>query len=192
MGAAGSTVAAHGGLTEKQVQKLVKETGYSPSELEFLYQRYSALCKRGPYLSQSDITEDPNLQGNGYVNRLFNVMPKDEYGCVRFETFALTAAKFKPEAPLDEKLSFIFNLFDYDMSDTLEPSELADMVRLVKPELTESERTALVEQTVKDVLLKGGDMYHDGLIHEKSFIAYARTLPDLETMVTLSLADQLH
>ena len=33
------------------------------------------------------------------------------------------------------------------------------MVRLVKPELTESERAVLVEQTVKDVLLKGGDMY---------------------------------
>ncbi|KAJ1493787.1 hypothetical protein T484DRAFT_1928555 [Baffinella frigidus] len=191
MGGAAST-ASNGGLPEKHVQKLVKATGYSAAEVEFLHKRFKALCKRGQHLSQADITEDPNLQGNAYVRRLFNVMPKDELGCVRFETFVATAAKFRPEAPIDGKLSFIFNLFDYDMSDTLEPEELSDMVRLVKPELSESERAILVEQTVRDVLLKGGDMYKDGLIHEKSFVVYAKTLPDIDALVTLSLADHLH
>jgi len=120
MGGAAST-ANDGGLAEKEVQKLVKATGYSPAELEFLHKRFKGLCKRGQHLSQSDISDDPNLQGNGYVSRLFTVMPKDELGCVRFETFATTAAKFRPEAPIDGKLIFIFNLFDYDMSSTLKP-----------------------------------------------------------------------
>jgi hypothetical protein len=51
-------------LTEKQIQKYVKDTGYAPSELEFLYKRFRFLCKRGVNLSRSDLQENPNLADN--------------------------------------------------------------------------------------------------------------------------------
>ena len=40
-------------------------------------------------------------------------------------------AVFRPEKPLATKLQFIFNLFDYDMDDTLDPKELSDMISFV-------------------------------------------------------------
>ena len=37
-------------LTEKQIQKYVKETGFAPTELEFLFKRFRFLCKSGASL----------------------------------------------------------------------------------------------------------------------------------------------
>jgi len=178
-------------LTEKQIQKYVKETGYAPSELEFLFKRFRFLCKRGVNLSRSDLQANPNLADNQYVKRVFGVMPKDEMGEVTFDVFVRTAAVFRPDKPITTKLQFIFNLFDYNMDDTLDPEELSEMISIIKPDVSEEERMKLVEQTVKDILSKGGDSANDGKIHSKSFIVYAQTLPGIEELLTLNLVDQL-
>lgn len=178
-------------LTEKQIQKYVKETGYAPSELEFLFKRFRFLCKRGVNLSRSDLQANANLADNQYVKRVFGVMPKNEMGEVTFEVFVRTAAVFRPDKPLATKLQFIFNLFDYNMDDSLDPEELNEMISIVRPDVGDDERASLVEQTVKDILAKGGDTRQDGLIHSKSFIVYAQTLPGIEELLTLNLVDQL-
>ncbi len=40
-------------------------------------------------------------------------------------------AVFRPEKPIATKLQFIFNLFDYNMDDTLDPEELNEMLAVV-------------------------------------------------------------
>ena len=40
-------------------------------------------------------------------------------------------AVFRPEKPIAVKLQFIFNLFDYNMDDTLDPEELNEMLAVV-------------------------------------------------------------
>mmetsp|Transcript_83120 Transcript_83120/g.134781 ORF Transcript_83120/g.134781 Transcript_83120/m.134781 type:complete len:190 (+) Transcript_83120:111-680(+) len=178
-------------LTEKQIQKYVKETGYAPTELEFLYKRFRFLCKRSVNLSRSDVQANAHLADNQYVKRIFGVMPKNELGEVTFDVFVRTAAVFRPDKPVATKLQYIFNLFDYNMDDTLDPAELSEMISIVRPEVEEQERAHLVAQTVKDILAKGGDTRQDGLIHSKCFIVYAQTLPGIEEMLTLNLVDQL-
>ena len=85
----------------------------------------------------------------------------------------------------------VFNLFDYNMDDTLDPGELAEMISVVRPDVGEEEKKRLVDQTVQDILTKGGDTKMDGQIHSKSFIAYAQTLAGIEELLTLDLVDQL-
>lgn len=131
------------GLTDKHIQKLVKETGFAPSELEFLYRRFHSLCKRGSTLSKADINDNPHLKSNPYVNRLFGVIQKDEFGEVTFDVFVQTAAVFRPGRDLNGKLQFIFNLFDYNMDDTLEASELSDMIKAVRPDIGEEENVRM-------------------------------------------------
>jgi len=120
-------------LTEKQVQKYVKETGFSPPELEFLFRRFRFLCKNSNTLGANDLSSNPNLAANPYVKRIFAVMPKDGYGQVTFDTFVKTAAIFRPGKPVVEKLKFIFDLFDYNLDDTLDVSELHQILSLVIP-----------------------------------------------------------
>lgn len=127
------------GLTDKQIQKLVKETGFAPSELEFLNRRFRGLCKRGTTLSRADVMDNPHLKANPYVNRLYGVIQKDEFGEVTFDTFVHTAAVFRPGKDVNGKLQFIFNLFDYNMDDTLEAHELSDMIKTVRPDIGEEE-----------------------------------------------------
>jgi len=55
---------------------------------------------------------------------------------VQYERYDLTpfpysSAVFRPEKPIATKLQFIFNLFDYNMDDTLDPEELAEMITIV-------------------------------------------------------------
>jgi Ca2+-binding EF-hand superfamily protein len=141
------------GLSDKQIQKLVKETGFAPSELEFLNRRFRGLCKRGSTLSRADVMDNPHLKANPYVNRLYGVIQKDEFGEVTFETFVHTAAVFRPGRDLTGKLQFIFNLFDYNMDDTLEAHELSDMIKTVRPDIGE-------EENVQPPLLRRGPLLH--------------------------------
>jgi Ca2+-binding EF-hand superfamily protein len=141
------------GLSDKQIQKLVKETGFAPSELEFLNRRFRGLCKRGSTLSRADVMDNPHLKANPYVNRLYGVIQKDEFGEVTFETFVHTAAVFRPGKDLNGKLQFIFNLFDYNMDDTLEAHELSDMIKTVRPDIGE-------EENVRSHLLQRAPLFH--------------------------------
>mmetsp|Transcript_32071 Transcript_32071/g.78703 ORF Transcript_32071/g.78703 Transcript_32071/m.78703 type:complete len:193 (-) Transcript_32071:321-899(-) len=179
-------------LTDKQIQKLVKETGFAPSELEFLYRRFRSLCKRGDSLSKQDIADNEHLAANPYVKRLYGVIAKNEFGEVTFEAFVSTAATFRPGKDLNTKLQFIFNLFDYNMDDTLEPDELSDMIKTVRPDIPEDENRELVSKTIADIIAKGGDVAGDGEVHGKSFIAYAKLLPGIDKLLTLNLADELN
>mmetsp|Transcript_10222 Transcript_10222/g.20002 ORF Transcript_10222/g.20002 Transcript_10222/m.20002 type:complete len:194 (-) Transcript_10222:1079-1660(-) len=188
----GAGTSRAGGLSDKQIQKYVKETGFAPSELEFLHRRFKSLCKRGDTLSRADVGENEHLKSNPYVNRLYSVMPKNEFGEVNFETFVTTAAVFRPGKDINGKLQFIFNLFDYNMDDTLEAHELSDMIKTVRPDIGDDENEELVKKTMADILAKGGDLYKDGEVHGKSFIAYAKLLPGIDKLLTLNLADELN
>jgi len=42
------------------------------------------------------------------------------------------AAVFRPDKPVATKLQYIFNLFDYNMDDTLDPAELSEMISIVR------------------------------------------------------------
>jgi Ca2+-binding EF-hand superfamily protein len=183
--------ASKSSLTQKQVHRLVKETGFAPSELDYLHRRFRSLCKSGDTLSRSDIMANPHLRDNVYVTRLYGITPKDELGEVTFEAFVGTAAVFRPGKDINEKLRFIFNMFDFNMDDSLGPQELDEMIKVIRPELVDEERKALVKQTTADILAKVGDTYKDGQIHSKSFIAYTKTLPGIDALLTLNLADEL-
>jgi hypothetical protein len=41
------------------------------------------------------------------------------------------SAVFRPDKPIATKLQFIFNLFDYNMDDTLDPKELDEILAIV-------------------------------------------------------------
>ena len=155
------------GLSDKQIQKLVKETGFAPSELEFLNRRFRGLCKRGSTLSRADVMDNPHLKANPYVNRLYGVIQKDEFGEVTFETFVHTAAVFRPGRDLTGKLQFIFNLFDYNMDDTLEAHELSDMIKTVRPDIGE-------EENVQPPLLHRGPLLHT-LTHARAHYRQTQT-----------------
>ena len=103
--------ASKGGLTKSQIRKYVQDTGFSESELQFLYLRFKALCSNGSSLSKKDLERDANLKSNPYIMRVFNTMPKNHVGEVVFETFLTTASIFREGQDLNKKLKYIFNLF---------------------------------------------------------------------------------
>ncbi len=173
------------------MQKLVKATGFAPSELEFLHRRFRSLCKNPEGLSRSDITARPHFRANPYVMRLFGMMPKNEFGEVTFETFVTTAALFRPGKDVNQKLKFIFDLFDLDMDGSLSADDIADVLKIIQPDVADEERKAMVDKCVADVMAKVGGKHKDGNIYPSNFIAFAKTLPNLDSLLTLNLADEM-
>eukprot|EP00960_Hanusia_phi_P061578 764883-Hanusia_phi.AAC.1 len=137
-------------------------------------------------------------------------MPKDGYGQVTFDTFVKTAAIFRPGKPVVEKLKFIFDLFDYNLDDTLDVSELHQILSLVRPDMSVEEREALIKTTVvalcrfesisfltdmeiqvSEIVQKGGDPTKDGQIHGRNFVSFAKNIPNIDEILTLDLASHL-
>jgi Ca2+-binding EF-hand superfamily protein len=178
-------------LSTKQIQNYVKQTGFAESEIEFLHLRFRTICSNHVSLSQKDLDRDLNLKSNPYILRVFKLMPKNGMGEVTFETFINTAMIFREGKDLKKKLSFIFNLFDFNMDNTLDVDELKSMVMALKPELSETDCDDLIKTTIEEILGSKGQSQRDRKIRTEDFVAYASKLPGIDKLLVLNLTDDL-
>jgi Ca2+-binding EF-hand superfamily protein len=176
------------GLSKSQIQKFVKETGFSESELQFLYLRFNGLCSNGKSLSKKDLERDTNLKSNPYISRVFNTMPKNGLGDVVFDNFVKTASIFREGQDLKKKLKFIFGLFDSNMDDTLDVDEIKLMITSFNPGISDGLRDEMVNETVRDVACYSRKSEQDGKIRSDDFVAYASQMPGIETLLVLNFA----
>jgi Ca2+-binding EF-hand superfamily protein len=179
------------GLSKGQIQKFVKETGFSESELQFLDLRFRALCSNGKTLSKKDLDRDTNMKSNPYISRVFNTMPKNGLGDVVFDTFVKTASTFREGQDLKKKLKFIFSLFDFNMDDTLDVDELKLMITSFNPGISDGLRDEMVKKTMLDVACYSRKSEKDGKIRSDDFVAYASQLPGIEKLLVLNFASDV-
>jgi Ca2+-binding EF-hand superfamily protein len=178
-------------LKKSQIQKFVKDTGFSESEIKFLYLRFQSLCSNGSCLSKKDIERDVNLKANPYILRVFNSMSKNGTGEVVFETFIKTASIFREGHELENKLEFIFGLFDHNMDNVLDADELKTMINSFHPGISREMCEEMVKKTVKDVACFSRKSETDGKIRKDDFVAYAEQLPGIDKLLVLNLASDV-
>ncbi len=176
------------GLSKSQIQKFVKETGFSESELQFLYLRFNALCSNGKALSKKDLERDLNLKSNPYIVRVFNTMPKNGAGEVTFDTFVKNASVFREGQDLKKKLTFIFALFDLDMDGCLDVNDIKSMITSFNPGISDDLRDEMVKTTTLEIAGYSRKSEADGKIRCDDFVAYASQLPDIEKLLVINFA----
>jgi len=164
-------------LSQQEITELCKETGFNTTELKRIYSRFRKLdyFNRG-YVTIHDLATIPDFDKNPLGDRITRVLSKEgsgiEKNTVDFREFVKALAVFngtsstlRHSSAEDEKIRFLFRVYDTDSDGYLSREDLLlVMKKLVANSLTDAQLQSIVDKTIKDL---DGD--RDGLLTFEEF-----------------------
>merc|ERR1712038_1150292 len=160
-------------LTQENITQISSETGFTASQIERLWSRFTSLDKQQKgYLSREDFLRIPELAINPLGDRIVHAFFRDgacrvspdavdaaETGSevVNFPDFVRVLAHFKPLKKnaeknklnsREEKLRFAFRMYDLDGDDRISKEELlAVLTMMVGANIGEEQLVSIAERT---------------------------------------------
>jgi len=119
-------------LDRPMMQRLLRETNMSRTELYRLFNRFKALCKLSGTpgsISKHMFKEGVSslaFEDDAFVDRVFNLLDEDNNGAVEWSEFVNAVNALETGSPYD-KLRFCFRVYDSDGSDSIDRDELHSM-----------------------------------------------------------------
>jgi len=181
-------------LTQENITQISSETGFTASQIERLWSRFTSLDKQQKgYLSREDFLRIPELAINPLGDRIVHAFFRDgasadavdaaETGdaggtpgseVVNFPDFVRVLAHFKPLKKnaeknklnsREEKLRFAFRMYDLDGDDRISKEELlAVLTMMVGANIGEEQLVSIAERTIMEA-----DVDKDNLISFEEF-----------------------
>ncbi|KAL5840099.1 hypothetical protein ACOSQ3_012762 [Xanthoceras sorbifolium] len=135
---------------------------FSQQEIVSLYQRFCQLDRsNGGFISADEFLSVPEFAVNPLSQRLLRMLDG-----LNFKEFVLFLSAFSPRASLQQKIEFIFKVYDSDGNGKVTFTDMLDVLRdLTGHFISEKER----EQVLTDVLEEAGYM-KDSLIVLADFV----------------------
>lgn len=175
-------------LQEEELNDIQQETGFSPSQIERLYSRFTSLDKNDDgTLSREDFLRIPELAINPLGDRIVHAFFQDNEE-IHFRHFTKVLARFRPikktrENKLnsrEEKLRFAFRMYDLDDDNHISKDELLAVLHMmVGANISEEQLSSIAERTIKEA-----DTDHDNMISFEEFCeALGRT--DVEQKMSI-------
>ena len=146
---------------------------FTQEEINKLYQRFKKLDKDGnDELSPEEFLDIPALTNNPLVHRVINVFDKNKDGKISFLEFLGGLATLSTGADDEEKLKFVFRVYDYDDDGVISNGDLFKVLKMmVGNNLSEVQLQQLVDRTVIRA-----DTNKDGVIDFEEFCEEVRSL----------------
>ncbi|XP_023222325.1 calcineurin B homologous protein 1 [Centruroides vittatus] len=149
-------------LQEEEIAEIQQETGFSPSQIERLYSRFTNLDKGdNGTLSREDFLRIPELAINPLGDRIVHAFFSEAYDDdrINFRQFMRVLSKFRPikknkENKLNnrlEKLRFAFKMYDLDDDNKISRDELLAVLHMmVGANISEEQLASIADRTIME------------------------------------------
>lgn len=148
-------------LRDEEVLAIQKETGFQSNQIIRLFSRFTSLDKeQNGFLTADDFHRIPELAINPLSERIVHAFFENGYEHVNFRQFMRTLAHFRPCSSKTEpealnsrenKLKFVFSIYDYDHNNKISKKELLDVLKLlVGSNISQEQLAQIAERTLQE------------------------------------------
>lgn len=172
-------------LSQKDLDMVTKNTAFSPSEIEDLYQCFVKLDK--DHSGELDRKEFRSLWktkfaikgvGSAQIDNYFDAFDTDGSGTISFTEFASALGVLGPGSK-EEKLRYIFKVYDEDKNGVLTANELDNIVQQMYLVSFAAGRTTEKDSKFISALVKKLDVNGDGVVSLDEWITVGSKTPSI-------------
>lgn len=156
-------------LHEEEIAEIQDETGFSPSQIERLYSRFTSLDKGdNGTLSREDFLRIPELAINPLGDRIVHAFFTDAHDDrINFRQFMHVLSRFRPLKKnkenkfnsREEKLRFAFRMYDLDDDNKISRDELLAVLHMmVGANISEEQLASIADRTIMEADTDGDQM----------------------------------